>query len=109
MSEARDLGDLAGDDARVVLLHDIRDVFAAAFPDDHLAHTGESAGPGRPDEGPRLTTKQMLERLCSIEERPWGAWERARKPMTDMGLAALLRPYGIRFDRMGHRKASRET
>ena len=102
-------GGLACDDAGIVLLRDIRDVFAAAFPDDHPAHTGESAGPGRPDEGPRLTTKQMLERLCSIEERPWGAWERARKPMTDMGLAALLRPYGIRFDRMGHRKASRET
>ena len=99
---------LAGDDAAVVLLRDIRDVFAEAFP-NHPAHTAESSGPGRPDEGPGIATRELLERLCAIEERPWGAWERARKPMTDMGLAALLRPYGIRFDRMGHRKASRET
>jgi hypothetical protein len=86
---------LACDDAGIVLLRDIRDVFAAAFPDDHPAHTAESAGPGRPDEGPRLATKELLDRLCAIEERPWCAWGRARKPITDMGLAALLRPYGV--------------
>jgi hypothetical protein len=86
---------LACDDARIVLLRDIRDVFAAAIPDDHPADTAESARPGRPDEGPRLATKELLERLCAIEERPWGAWGRARKPMTDMGLAALLRTYGV--------------
>jgi hypothetical protein len=86
--EARD------DDVRLVLLADIRDIFAKTHPEGHPDHQAVRAG--RPDDGPRLTTNQLLEGLHAIEERPWAVWGRSKKPITGMGLAALLRPYGVR-------------
>jgi hypothetical protein len=80
-------------DVRLQLLSDIRDIFNTEYPEDHAAH---KVGVGRPELGPRLTTKMLLEQLLAIEERPWGAWGRAKKPMTDTHLAGQLRPYGIR-------------
>jgi hypothetical protein len=77
----------------VLLLSDIRDIFIHAFPPDREA---EREGPGRPDDGPKLATKDLLEKLHGREERPWGAWGRARKPMTDKALGDRLRPYGVR-------------
>ena len=78
----------------VVLLADIRDIFARLFPEGHPAHNQEGQG-GRPDDGPRLLTKQLLDELHGLEERPWVAWGKSRKPLTDTGLASLLRPYGV--------------
>ena len=77
----------------VLLLSDIRDIFVHEFPPDREA---DREGPGRPDDGPKLATKDLLEKLHGLEERPWGAWGRARKPMTDKALGDRLRPYGVR-------------
>jgi hypothetical protein len=65
-----------------MLLADVRDGFAKS-------HLG-------PDDDRRLTTKQLLDWLHALEERPWSAWGKAKKPITDMQLARLLRPYGVR-------------
>jgi hypothetical protein len=77
----------------VLLLSDIRDIFANEFPTEHKA---DREGPGRPDDGPKLPTKDLLDKLHGLEERPWGAWGRAKKPMTDKALGDRLRPYGVR-------------
>ena len=77
----------------VLLLSDIRDIFVHELPPDREAGR---EGPGRPDDGPKLATKDLLEKLHGREERPWGAWGRARKPMTDKALGDRLRPYGVR-------------
>ena len=75
-------------DLKIVLLMDIRDVFGRLFPERHAHHTDSY--------GPRLSTKRLLEELHGVEERNWGVWGRARKPMTDTALAGLLRDYRIR-------------
>ena len=81
-------------DVKLVLLSDIRDIFAAAFPPGHAAH--EAARGGRPDDGPRMSSKCLLDALHGLEERPWSAWGRAKKPITGKSLGDLLRPYGVR-------------
>jgi hypothetical protein len=81
------------DDVRLTLLADIRDIFDNAFPADHATRKAERAG--RPADGPRLFTKQLLDGLHAVEERPWVAWGKAKKPLTDTGLAKLLRPFGV--------------
>jgi putative DNA primase/helicase len=81
-------------DVKTVLLADIHDIFARAYPPEDAAHKAGQVG--RPDDGPRLLTRRLLDELIRLEERPWGAWGKARKPMTDMGLASVLRPYGVR-------------
>jgi hypothetical protein len=75
-------------DVRQTLLADIRDIFACEFPKDHPDHSDRY--------GARLPTKRLLEGLHGLEERSWSAWGRARKPMTDVALASLLKGYGIR-------------
>jgi hypothetical protein len=77
-----------------LLFCDIRDIFADAFPAGHSAHAAEASG--RPDDGPRMATKQLLAKLHLIEERPWEAWGKAKKPITDRQLGDRLRPYGVR-------------
>ena len=64
-------------DIKTVLLADIRDIFARLHPTDHAAH--EAGRVGRPDDGPRILTKQLLDELIGLEERPWSAWGKARK------------------------------
>ena len=91
-------------DVKLVLLADIRDIFAmeppepAASPDmldpDRLEPS--AARGGRPDDGPRMSSKRLLDALHSLEERPWSAWGRAKKPITGKSLGDLLRPYGVR-------------
>ena len=53
----------------VLLLSDIRDIFVHEFPPDREAGR---EGPGRPDDGPKLATKDLLEKLHGLEERPHG-------------------------------------
>lgn len=81
-------------DIKTVLLADIYAIFARLYPPGHAAP--KSGRVGRPDDGPRLATKQLLDELMGLEERPWSAWGKSRKPLTDTGLASLLRPYGVR-------------
>jgi hypothetical protein len=83
-----DEADAAEGDVRQTLLSDIRAIFAREFPNGHADH--------QDSYGPRLATKRLLEELHGLEERPWSAWGRARKPITDVALARLLRSYGIR-------------
>ncbi len=50
----------------VLLLGDIREIFAHEVPPDSEAGR---EGPGRPDDGPKLATKDLLEKLHGLEER----------------------------------------
>jgi hypothetical protein len=43
-----------------------------------------------------LFSTTIIERLCEIEEAPWSEWGRERKPITQRGLAELLRPYRVK-------------
>ena len=64
--------DQAGETIGVRLLGDLRGVFA---------------------EEPALWTQTLLERLCALDESPWGDWY--GRPITARFLAERLRPYGI--------------
>ena len=81
-------------DIKIVLLTDIRDIFTRLAPKEAVDRPDE--GPGRPSDGPRLLTRQLVDELVRLEERPWSAWGRAQKPLTGADLGKLLRPYGIR-------------
>ena len=63
----------------VRLLQDIRTVFSEKLVD-------------------RIFSADLATALIAIEEAPWGDWR--RKPLTKSGLAALLKPYGIRPDQV---------
>ncbi|UUO03629.1 DUF3631 domain-containing protein [Mycolicibacterium novocastrense] len=43
---------------------------------------------------PAVSTADLLDRLHKLDESPWADWY--GKPLTDRGLANLLRPYGVR-------------
>jgi putative DNA primase/helicase len=88
-----DEADAAERDVRIMMLMDIRDIFNREFPPDHPDRGEERKG--RPDDGPRLSSKRLLEELLALEERPWIAFGKVKKPMTGMGLASLLRPYRV--------------
>jgi hypothetical protein len=91
-----DEAEAAERDIKIMLLTDIRDIFAKVCPEDDPAHEPERTG--RADDGPRLLTKRLLDELHKLEERLWDAWGQAKKPMTGTDLASLLRPYRIRSD-----------
>jgi len=63
------------DTTRVMLLADIRSVFAGRTID-------------------RLPSADLVEALVAMEDRPWAEW-RQGKPLTQNGLARLLKPFGI--------------
>jgi hypothetical protein len=95
-----DAEDVSVRDVKQLLLADIHDIFAElypststkAFPDGHPAY--------RIGRGPRVSTERLLRELHQREERDWGAFGRARKPLTDVGLSRLLNGYGIRPNRV---------
>jgi putative DNA primase/helicase len=62
---------------RVILLDDIKTVFAARRAD-------------------RISSGDLVEALAAIEERPWGEWK--GKPITKNALARLLKPFHINPD-----------
>ena len=43
-----------------------------------------------------LFSTTIIERLCKIKESPWSEWGRDSKPITQRGLAELLRPYRVK-------------
>ena len=61
--------------ARILILRDMRSLFA--------------------ELGDRIRTDTALERLNSMDDRPWPEWRRG-KPLTSRALAKLLVDYGIR-------------
>ncbi|MEM7481069.1 MAG: DUF3631 domain-containing protein [Acidobacteriota bacterium] len=70
---------LGGDDdssIRVQLLVDINRLFASRAAD-------------------QLFSESLLADLVTLESRPWGEWKRG-KAMTAIGLARLLKPFGVR-------------
>jgi hypothetical protein len=52
--------------------------------------------PGRGIYEDHLFTSTILTRLHKVEESPWSEWGRKNEPLTARGLAALLKPYGVR-------------
>ena len=61
---------------------------------------GSSCSPTvEPSSTPRARTgslsKYLMDQLVSLDERPWGEWGRAERPITQRGVAGLLRPFGI--------------
>jgi putative DNA primase/helicase len=64
------------DSARVMLLQDIQKVFA-----EH--------------DCKRLWTKNLVNKLVVMEDRPWSEWKRG-KPLSGVSLARLLKPFGIK-------------
>jgi len=59
----------------VILLADLRDLFAAERAD-------------------ALPSARIVEKLTALEDRPWPEWRHGR-PITTRQLAALLRPFGL--------------
>lgn len=57
----------------IQLLHDLRDLLV----------------------GRDLGSKELCAKLAELEERPWGAWGKARKPISQYQLADMLSPFGI--------------
>jgi hypothetical protein len=66
---------LAGDDAGIVLLRDIRDLFEARGVD-------------------RMASAEIVETLGKREDRPWSKWK-DDKPITPRQLARLLEPFAV--------------
>jgi uncharacterized protein DUF3631 len=60
----------AESDMKIALLADIRDIFARLGPKEAADQIDE--GPGRPRDGPRLLTREIIDELVRLEERPWG-------------------------------------
>jgi putative DNA primase/helicase len=63
----------ANDTTTQILLKDIRIIFAASD---------------------KIFSKELVEKLIQIEDHLWGDWRRG-KPITQSGLARLLKPFGI--------------
>jgi putative DNA primase/helicase len=70
---------------RTMLLTDIRFLFDGC-PDENSKPTKASTD--------KLTTREMIDGLAAIEERPWLGWHRG-KPISPAALAKLLAPFGI--------------
>jgi putative DNA primase/helicase len=60
---------------RIILLTDIRNLFDSR-------------------QDAKITTKELIDGLVAIEERPWLIWHRG-KPISPAALAKLLAPFGI--------------
>lgn len=67
----------AGEDQsnNILLLADVRNLFDSRLED-------------------KITTKELIDALVAIEERPWSEWCRGR-PITAAALAKLLAPFGV--------------
>jgi len=70
-------GSSDADGVRVLLLEDIKKLFAAKGEPEHLL------------------TRDILKKLVAMEERPWPEWSKG-KPMTPRALALLLEPFEVR-------------
>ena len=44
---------------------------------------------------PRLSSRQLVDTLCALPDRPWFQIQRGHKPLTETGLARRLRSLGI--------------
>jgi hypothetical protein len=46
-------------------------------------------------EFPAMTTKALIDALCSDKERPWATWNKNEKPITDRQVARLLAEFPV--------------
>lgn len=46
------------------------------------------------EQGEQLTSDEIVKQLAEMESRPWGEWKTG-KPISKVGLARLLKPFGI--------------
>jgi putative DNA primase/helicase len=69
-------GSDSGETAAIMLLADTRDIFRLRGAD-------------------RLSSKDIVEALAELEDRPWAEWK-AGRPITSNGLAKLLSPFKIK-------------
>jgi len=72
------------DTASTLLLKDIRDIFKAIEPTIDL-HIPKQV---------RISSKELVDKLIALEERPWVEWKRGQ-PMTQNSLVRMLKDYGI--------------
>jgi hypothetical protein len=68
-----------------MLLADIRFLFDGC-PDENGKLTKASTD--------KLTTREIIDGLVAIEERPWADW-RAGRPLSPAALAKLVAPFGV--------------
>src|SRR5205085_3761557 len=61
--------------ARILILQDLRQMF-----DEH---------------GEQVTSDEVVKQLAEMESRPWAEWKNG-KPISKVGLARLLKPFGIK-------------
>jgi Protein of unknown function (DUF3631) len=73
------------DEIGTVLLGDIRDIFEGGGPGIHVNKEGDK----------HIKSETLVTSLVAREDRPWGEFGRARKPITTNRLASLLRGYRI--------------
>ena len=99
------------DDFGVQLLGDIRGLFCAAFLMDHQVHKNLPAGEvlalakaeakdkakkeGRPDDGLRLTSSSIVQKLFELEDGPYRTVGQSQKPLTQNTLARALKGFKI--------------
>jgi hypothetical protein len=74
------------DEIKVLLLADIRDIFETGGPDVYATK----------EDGKQIKSEKLIANLIAREDRPWAEFGRARKPITAIGLASLLRGYKIK-------------
>jgi Protein of unknown function (DUF3631) len=100
------------EESGVQLLSDIRGVFCAAYLAVHPAHKDlppgeilklakdkakdEDAKRGRPNDGPRLPSSILVQRLIEVEDGPYKTVGDTQKPLTQNTLARALREFKIR-------------
>jgi putative DNA primase/helicase len=82
------LGEHVKDDDEIgsVLLGDIRDLFEGRDQNIYVTKEGDK----------HLKSENLVAALSAREDRPWAEFGRARKPITVIGLARLLKGYKIR-------------
>ena len=96
----RAVGELLGeaveeeDEFKIRLLGDIRGLFLDAFPAGHA--TSKAGVGGRPSDGPRLSSAEIVRKLLAIEDRPYGSLGKAQRPFTPHELGRALREFKIR-------------
>jgi hypothetical protein len=66
------------DSAGAMLLSDLKDLF------------------DRNNNSESLATREILDRLHEMDDRPWPAWGRLNKPITSDALARLLKPFKVK-------------
>jgi hypothetical protein len=82
------------DEFKIRLLGDIRGLFLDAFPAGHA--TSKAGVGGRPSDGPRLSSVDIVRRLLAIEDRPYSSLGKAQRPFTPHELGRALREFKIR-------------